>query len=168
MIHVPAWLVYVLTLIVLWVAASGRWDPVQLGWGVLVSLLTLPISWRTFDLGRSWPLRTVVRGAVGLLRSFFGLFIPDAVRSSIDMARRIVQPVVPMAPGIVAIPIQFQGPIDAFLLVSHVTLTPGSLVVDIDEERGLLFLHAVDARDPEAIRRHVQELHRQQLRRIYR
>ena len=168
MIRVPGWLLYVLTLILLWVAASGRWHPVQLAWGVLVSLVTLPLSWRTFELDRSWPLRTVVHGAVGFLRSFFGLFIPDAVRSSIDMARRIVQPVVPMAPGIVAIPVEFHGPIDAFLLVSHVTLTPGWLVVDIDEERGLLFLHAIDARDPEKIRRHVQDLHRKQIRRIYR
>jgi multicomponent Na+:H+ antiporter subunit E len=167
-IRVPGWLIYLVFLLPLWIIASGRWHVVQFAWGVLIGLLTLPIAWRIFELGRWWPLGPLLWGLLGIVRSFFVLFIPDAVRSSIDMANRIIRPVVPMAPGIIAIPVRFRGPVDAFLLVSHITLTPGQIVVDIDEERGLLFLHAIDARDPDAIRRHVQETHRQELRRLYR
>jgi len=168
MIRVPAWLLYLLALLPLWVVASGRWHPVQLGWGLLVAILTLPLSWRLFNLGRRWPLRDVLYGLVGAVRVFFVLFVPDAVRSSLDMARRVAQPVIPMKPGIVAIPIRFHGPLDAFLLLGHVALTPGQFVVDLDDQRGLIFLHAIDVHDPEAVRRQVQEIHVRALRRLYR
>jgi multicomponent Na+:H+ antiporter subunit E len=167
MIRVPGWLLYLAALVPLWVVATGRWHPVQIGWGLFVAIITLPLSWRIFSLGRSWPLRDVLYGLLGVVRSFVVLFVPDAVRSSIDMARRVVQPVIPMRPGIVAVPLRFRGPLDAFLLMSHVTLTPGNFIVDVDEERGLLFVHAIDVSDPEAIRRQVQEIHVQELRRLY-
>ena len=165
---IPAWLLYLLCIQPTWIVASGKISPIQIAWGLVVGGLTLPLAWRIFDLGRSYPLYPLLQSVGGALYSFFILFVPDAVRSSIDMARRVMQPVIPMYPGIVSIPIRFRGSADALLLVNHVTLTPGSLVVEIDEEPGLLFLHTIDARDPDRIREQVQRLHREQLRRMYR
>ena len=44
-----------------------------------------------------------------------------------------------------------RGGIAAWGLIS--TLSPGEVVVDVDEERDVLVLHALDGRDPQAIRR---------------
>lgn len=44
-----------------------------------------------------------------------------------------------------------RGGVAAWGLIS--TLSPGEVVVDVDEERGVLVLHVLDGRDPEAIRR---------------
>ena len=165
---IPGWLIYLLAMLPLWVVASGRFHPLQLALGLLVTALTLPLSWRLFDLGRNYPARPLVHAIVGTARIFTVLFVPDAIRSGLDMARRIVLPVVPMRPGIVAIPLRFRGTTDELVLSNHINLTPGQLLVEVDAERGLIFIHSIDAGNPEGIRHDVQELHRQTLRRLYR
>jgi multicomponent Na+:H+ antiporter subunit E len=167
-VKIPGWLIYLLAMLPLWVVASGRLHVVQLGWGLVVGAATLPLSWRLFDLGRSYPARPLVHAIVGTARTFVVLFVPDAIRSSLDMARRIVQPVVPMEPGIVAVPLRFLGPTDELIVSNHITLTPGQLLIEVDHERGMIFIHSIDASDPERIRQEAIELHRQTLRRLYR
>ena len=72
-----------------------------------------------------------------------------------------------MKPGIVAIPLRFRGSFDELVVSNHIMLTPGSLLVDIDTERGLVFVHHIDASDPARIRREMQELHLRAVRRLY-
>jgi multicomponent Na+:H+ antiporter subunit E len=164
--RVPGWILYLLVTVPLWVVASGRFHPVQLGWGLLVGIATLPLTWRLFDLSRAWSLRQVVRGIVGFFQ-IFAFFVPDAILSSLDMARRVVRPVVPMAPGIVAVPMRFRGPVDELVVSNRIILTPGTVLVEVDDERGYVFVHCIDASDPDRVRRDVLALGRRVLRRLY-
>lgn len=158
---VPAWLLYFGGVLVIWIAISGRWSPQQLAWALLAAALTLPFTWEILDLRRKVALFRLFRRVLGFWLAFFGLFLPDAFRSSIDMARRIVQPVMPLYPGIVSIPFDPGGPLDTLLYTNHLTLTPGQFVLDFDPKGHKLYLHAIDARDRDKIRREAQKLHRQ-------
>lgn len=162
------WLVYLPAAVFLWIAVSGRASPVQLGWGLVVGLLTMPLSWGIFSLEKRIVPAEFLHGTWGWISWFLFLFIPEAVLSSLDMARRVVQPVVPMRPGIVGVPIRFRGTADALMLTNHVTLTPGTIVVDVDEQAGMFYVHTIDASDPERLRREVQLLHEKVVRRLYR
>lgn len=163
----PGWLIYVGAMLPLWVVASGRFAPVQFGWGLCVAILTLPLAWRLFDLGRAREVRPLLRAIAGTVRVFVVLFVPDALRSSLDMARRVLDPVVPMAPGIVAVPLRFRSSLEELLVSNHIMLTPGTVLVEVDPERGLVFVHSIDASDPERVRQAVLDLERETLRRIY-
>lgn len=46
------------------------------------------------------------------------------------------------------------------------TISPGELVLEVDEERGLLVIHALDASDPEAIRARHYELYERYQRKV--
>lgn len=46
------------------------------------------------------------------------------------------------------------------------TISPGELVLDVDEERGVLVIHALDASDPEAIRRRHHDFYERYQRRV--
>lgn len=163
----PGWLIYLAAMLPLWIIAAGSVDPTQLLLGGMVAIATLPLSWRLFDLGRPRDLRALIVGLTGFVRSFFILFVPDALRSSLDMARRIIQPTVPMRPGLVAIPLRFLGPLDELVVCNHITLTPGQVLVEVDPERGFIFVHCIDASDPERVRREIRALHAATVRRLY-
>lgn len=156
----PLWAVYLGAVVLLWVANTGRLHLEDLLLSLAVGAATLPVTYRPLDLGRRVHLLRILRQVLGFAVAMVVLFLPDAVLSTWDMTRRIVRPKIPLAPGIVAIPIDFGSSIDTLLLSNHLTLTPGQFVVDFDFERGLLYLHAIDARDPERIRAEVQRLHR--------
>lgn len=158
--RVPAWFLYVPAISLFFAVTTGDLHPVYLVEGAIVGLLTLPLVWRLFDLSRAVDLFALLRAVVQFVWAFFTLFIPQALISSLDMARRVLSPTIPMAPGIVAIPLRFEGPLDALFLQNHVTLTPGAMVVEYDEDRGILYLHTIDARDPEKVIREVQTTHR--------
>lgn len=161
----PRWILYLPTIVFAYAIVSGDFHPVVLLEGALVSLLTLPLVWRLFDLSRLVDVRHTATGVLRILRAFVVLFIPQAFVSSLDMARRILSPVIPMAPGIVAIPLRLENPIDALFFQNHMTLTPGAMVIEYDEERGVLYLHTIDATDPEKVVRDVQDTYRRARRR---
>lgn len=65
----------------------------------------------------------------------------------------------PVHAGTVAIQIEGISPAGLATWAFIVTVSPGELALDLDEERGILVIHALDASDPEAIRRHHQNFY---------
>lgn len=159
-LRLPTWLVYLLAVFPLWFLLMGRASPDQVLWAAIAGPISLLLVRRILVSRSRTGLLRLARQAIGIALAFVFLFVPDAVRSTLDMAHRILRPVIPMQPGVVAIPIPFEGTLDLLVLLLHVTLTPGQFVVDYDLQRGRLYVHAVDASDPVRIRRGIQDLHR--------
>lgn len=159
-IYLPLWLVYLLAVFPIWILTMGTFEPTQMVWALLAGVATLPLVRRILDLRDRVGLFRIVRRTAGLFVAFFGLYIPDAIRSTLDMSWRLVRPTVPMRPGIVAVDVPLGDPVEVLFLLNHITLTPGQFVVDYDLEEGRLYVHAIDASDPARIRREIQELQR--------
>lgn len=159
-IRIPLWLAYLVSVLPIWGLTMGSFSLPQLVWALATGIATLPLVRRILDLRDRVGILYFLRRAGGFFLAFFGLFVPDAIRSTLDMAWRLLQPTVPMRPGIVAVSIPFEDPVEVLLLINHITLTPGQFVVDYDLERGRLYVHAIDASDPERIRHQLRELHR--------
>jgi multicomponent Na+:H+ antiporter subunit E len=62
-----------------------------------------------------------------------------------------------MRPGVVAIPLDVKTDIQIALLANLVTLTPGSISLDISGDRSVLYLHVMYIEEPEAVRREIKE-----------
>lgn len=62
-------------------------------------------------------------------------------------------------PGIVAVPIGNKTPAGLAAWAVVTGLPPGSFFVDVDEERGVVLIHTIDASDPEEFRRRQEELY---------
>ncbi len=69
----------------------------------------------------------------------------DVVLCSIDVARRVLQPQMPLIPGILAVPTQdFQeNDVIAAFSAHGITMTPGELVLEFDGAR-TMFVHCLD------------------------
>ncbi len=64
--------------------------------------------------------------------------------SNIDVATRVLHPKLPIHPGIVRVKTRLQSPIGRMILANSITLTPGTLSVDIEGDE--LCVHWIDAR----------------------
>jgi multicomponent Na+:H+ antiporter subunit E len=64
-----------------------------------------------------------------------------------------------VCPGVVAIPLDARTDAEITLLANLITLTPGSVSLDVSEDRRMLYVHAmyIDGGDVEAYRRSVKE-----------
>ncbi len=140
-------------LFVLWLILTRSLDPQELMVGavasVLVSLLVRQVAARLILCGASWPRRSAY------LLAYVPYLFWNIVKSNIDVASRVVNPRLPIRPGIVRVKTRLKSPLGRLLLTSSITLTPGTLTVDIEGDD--LFIHWIDVEgtDTEAMSRRI-------------
>jgi multisubunit Na+/H+ antiporter MnhE subunit len=79
--------------------------------------------------------------------------------ANFKLARDTLQPS-RVRPGLVRVPLANRSPGVVSLLACMVTLTPGTIAVDVVEDGSVLLVHAVDVREPSAVVDDVREFDR--------
>jgi multicomponent Na+:H+ antiporter subunit E len=84
----------------------------------------------------------------------------QVIISSVELAWTLVQPTLKLSPGIVAIPLDVTNDFQIATLASAITLTPGTLSVDLgrDKDTGkkVLFVHTIFMGDPQKLREQIK------------
>jgi multicomponent Na+:H+ antiporter subunit E len=77
------------------------------------------------------------------------VFIWECIKANIDVAYRVLHPAMPIRPGIVRVKTTLKSDIAKMLLANSITMTPGTISVDIIGE--YLYIHWIYVRseDPE-------------------
>ena len=70
-------------------------------------------------------------------------------------------------PGIVAVPVGDRTPTGVAVWAVVTGLPPGSFFADVDRERGVVLIHVLDARDPEAYRRQQADFYRRYQSKVF-
>lgn len=134
------------------------WRDVSPG-NVLVGLLLAVIVSVTFPFPqvlvtlriRPWPMLVL------LLH-----FLADVVRASLEVAYSSAAPWRHPAGRFTTVRLRTEPDLLRTLTAELTTLVPGSLVVDLDRDTGLLMLHLFDAPDDDAVRSAVARVHKQE------
>ncbi len=78
------------------------------------------------------------------------VFFVELVKANVDVAKRVLSPSLPIKPGIVMVKTSLTEDMDKLWLANSITLTPGTLTLDIKDDK--LFIHWIDVKetDPHA------------------
>jgi multicomponent Na+:H+ antiporter subunit E len=131
----------------IWLLMIGNLHPQEIGAGIIISLLIAYLALPKM------AILDDIRFSLGLPLFFLyylAIFLRALITSNIDMARRVVSPELPIYPAIVEIQTQLHSPLGKLMLANSITLTPGTLTVDVDDD--ILRIHWIDTRP-------VDELH---------
>ena len=77
---------------------------------------------------------------------YIPIFIWECFKANIDVAYRVIHPLRPINPGIVKVRTNLKSDIALTFLANSITLTPGTLSVDIDQKQGFLYVHWIDVK----------------------
>lgn len=121
-------------LMLAWAALTGRYTWDSLVFGFVLSYLVLWLIGRAIGETR-YATRT--RHLLGLL----GYFLRELVVSNLRVAYDVLTPRHHMRPGIVRVPLSLRSDAQITLLANLITLTPGTLTLDISDDRRTLFVH---------------------------
>ena len=80
-----------------------------------------------------------------------GLFVKELLLSALQVAWLVVQPKPRLRPGIIAYPLTVTTDVQITLLANMITLTPGTLSVDVSRDRKTLYIHALDIESRDAL-----------------
>ena len=97
------------------------------------------------------------------------LFFWECFKANLDVAYRVSHPAVPIHPGIVKVKTSLRSDLGLTFLANSITLTPGTLTVDVDKENGYLYVHWIEVKDKdtEAATRRITGRFEPILRRIF-
>lgn len=76
--------------------------------------------------------------------AFLAVLTWHVLWANLDVARRVLSPSLPIRPGIVEIHTPLKSTAGQTLLANAITLTPGTLTVDVGSEPGVLYVHWID------------------------
>ena len=112
------------------------------------------------------PRITTLR-RVDLALALLGVFLKDIVVANLEVARRILGPEAAIRPRFVWVPLGITNPQGIAVFAAMITMTPGTLSVDITPDRHWLLVHAFNVEDEAALIRDVQERYERPLREIF-
>ncbi len=78
---------------------------------------------------------------------FIPLFLWECVKANLDVAYRVIHPDIPINPGIVKIKTSLKSDTALTFLANSITLTPGTMSVDVDKDKGFLYIHWINVKD---------------------
>ena len=129
-------LVLFVALFVLWLGLTYPPDAQQLLAGALVALVL------AFLVGESATVFADVRlspKAILYWIAYVAVFLKELIRANLDVAFRVIDPKLPIKPGIVKVETRLQTPLGRLLLANSITLTPGTITVE--SQGTTLFIH---------------------------
>jgi multicomponent Na+:H+ antiporter subunit E len=75
------------------------------------------------------------------------LFLWELLTANVDVAYRVLAPSMPIDPDVVEVPLRVQTDSAVTTIANSITLTPGTLTMDYDEETNTLYVHAITGKD---------------------
>lgn len=127
-------LVFVVCLL-LWQLLVGHLDWQELIAGIVVSGAVTALFGSRFQIFTGF--RFSWRAPLYIL-SYLGHFMVALVKANFDLAGRVLSPSLPIRPRIVEIRTGLRSPLGRLLLANTITLTPGTLTVDVEDDRLLV------------------------------
>jgi len=133
-----------------WAAISGDFTIVNVLIGFVVGYGLLYLAQRI--TGRS-RYSTKVRQVIDFMLFYLWQFTLANLRIAID----VLTPRFRIRPGVIAIPLDARTDLEIVMLANLLTLTPGTLSLDVSTDRRSLYIHALYIDEAEKVRRDIKE-----------
>ena len=141
MMKIKRVLVSFLIFIIIWFLYNNTLDITVFIIGVVLSLLTAIVFCRNCNVFNEFKFTPA---AFFYTAIFLVVFLLELIKANIDVAWRVLSPSLPITPGIVQVKTQLKSKMARLLLANSISLTPGTLTVDIIEDT--LFIHWIDVK----------------------
>ena len=111
---------------------------------IISATLTLIVSkYVDFKIDVKFPIRLLK-----FIFVYIPVFIWKLILANLDVARRVLSPKIPLNPGIVKVETKLKGDFGKLTLANSITLTPGTLSIDVEGDH--LYVHAIDVKGMDA------------------
>jgi len=135
-----------------WTALQGEFSLTNLLTGQVLGYLIL-LALATGGVLPTSPYIGRVHRAVGLA----AFFCWELVRANLRLALDVATPRFQMKPGILAVPLDATRDSEILLLAMLINLTPGSVALDVSDDRKTMYVHVMYIDSPEAARAEIKD-----------
>jgi multicomponent Na+:H+ antiporter subunit E len=132
-------------LAVAWLLWSGLYKPLLLGLGAFSCLLSAYLAARMGFFRHEALFRVVPK-----MPGYWWWLLQEIVSSSIEVARLVLHPAMPISPTLVEIDAETGSEVGQVILGNSITLSPGTVTLDV--HKGRLLVHCLTREGARALR----------------
>lgn len=109
--------------------------------GALISVILTLIIAHYVDYTIDWklPYRLLL-----ILVWYLPVFVWQLLLANVDVAKRVLNPKLPLHPGFVKVQTELKGDFAKLMLANSITLTPGTLSIDVKDDA--IYVHTVNVK----------------------
>lgn len=127
-----------LLIAMVWMLLHDTWDTLTFTVGYFIGLIII------FALRRFFPGPFYGRRLWSILK-LLHLFNIELLKSSFVVIGQVTRPRLNIEPGIFKVETKLKTDLEITILSNLITLTPGSVVMEVDPQAGILYIHAMDS-----------------------
>lgn len=135
-----------------WVVLSGDFTGLNLFVGLVFGYVTLILIEPQLDALKGYPAR------IPRIIRFIGFFLKELVQANFRVGFDILTPPWHMQPGVIAMPLEARTEMEITMVANLISLTPGTLSLDVSDDRKVLYIHAMFLDDEKELRRNLKEM----------
>lgn len=140
------YVLFFILLMIFWLGITYNLALPNIVLGLIITLLTMAIFGRHFngDIKKyAQPQRYF------WLVVYLFIFLWECLKANMDVAYRVVHPALPIKPGIVKIKLNVKSQVARTMLANSITMTPGTITVDIVDDYIYVHWIYISSTDPE-------------------
>lgn len=147
-----------LLLAAVWVLMTGNFEFLNYVFGFFIAYVVILLMSRSISTVTDYPRR--------LPRTIYFLlyFIEELVKSNIKVAVDIITPTFMGKPGVIGLELDAKTNLEITLVANIISLTPGTLSLDVSADKKILFVHAMYLIDEEKVRDELKNLEQRLLK----
>ena len=133
-----------------WTLATGDLSPGNSAIGFVLAFAVLLFSRRVLAPSgyhrKPWQLAR-----------FLAFFVWEMILANLRVAHDVITPRLYARPAIIRLPLDARTDEEIALFSNLITLTPGTLPLEVSEDRQTMYIHAMFVDDPDELRREIKE-----------
>ncbi len=141
-----------LMLTFVWVAITGTLDFINFLFGYILGFAILWLIERKNGKKKKKYFYRVPK-----IIGFVLYFIYDLLKANFKIAYDVITPKYFMSPGIVAYPLRTENDFEITMLSNVISLTPGTLIIDVSEDKQALYIHTMYLTDKDKFIEHIRK-----------
>jgi len=140
-----------LLLALTWSALTADFSFLNLLFGMLISYVALlvlrPVLGNSRYFGKVWQII-----------AFAIFFLVQIIKSNLRVAHDVLTPSYFMRPGIIGLSLEASSDLEITIFANLISLTPGTLSIDVSSDRKVLYIHAMYLDDLDELRAEIRSL----------
>lgn len=127
-------------LMLMWVFLTGSYEVSSFTFGFMIGFI---IMWIIGSQKESNKYVKILPRIIG----FIFYFLYEVIVANIQVAYEVMTPNLYVKPGIIKIPLDVETNVEISILANLITLTPGTLSIDVSDDKKVLYVHSMYVKD---------------------
>lgn len=149
-----------LLLLIVWLLMNNSLSPGHFLLGLIFAVL-IPLG--TSSMRKNQPTLKKPLSAAKYLLMLMG----DIIVSNVEVAIQVLGPVRKISPGFIAVPLDITQDLPITLLASSISLTPGTVSIEVSEDKRWLYVHVLNLVDEAETIANIKQRYESPLKEIF-